>query len=164
MSEKKMVRRSAALALGIVCIVLVAGLFVGLFITYGEISSLNSQISDLNDTVNLGKSILLFNSYVLAPDYGYTTLRYPVEDRPIYINRTGYISVYVKLTTDNTYVRVIYTFKGNDNQTLNYDNQMNASTGETLVFPVLPTNYLEIRLGNTDGFGSNATLTITYYY
>ncbi len=52
MSERKMVRRSVAVALGVICVVVIAGL-IGAFAYYvydknNTISSLNSQISQLN--------------------------------------------------------------------------------------------------------------------
>jgi predicted PurR-regulated permease PerM len=55
MSEKKMVRRNVVVALGMVCVVVAAGL-VGVFAYYvndenNTISSLNSQISRLNSNV-----------------------------------------------------------------------------------------------------------------
>jgi len=59
MSEKKMVKRSIAIALGIICIVLVVGL-VGAFAYYipkvnndsNTISSLNSQVNNDTNTIN----------------------------------------------------------------------------------------------------------------
>jgi hypothetical protein len=91
MSEKKMVRRSVAIALGITCIILIAGLS-GAFAYYmidrnNSISALNSQISDkngqisglnvtvtnlnntvrdLNDTVNLDKFKVVYNTSAIV--------------------------------------------------------------------------------------------------
>jgi predicted PurR-regulated permease PerM len=78
-NPKKMVSRSVAVALGIICIILVAGLGVVLFIgfsptsgslqtTYNdyvndhhhtdeEYNSLQNQVNDLTNTLNLGKSL-----------------------------------------------------------------------------------------------------------
>ena len=55
MSEKKVVRRSVAIALGIICIILVAGLGIVLFMGYSptsgsSVTSLQNQINDLNAT------------------------------------------------------------------------------------------------------------------
>lgn len=66
---KKTVRRSVAIALGIVCIVLLAGL-IGLFGTINDknaqISSLNAQIYQLNSNVtDLQSSVYSLNSTLL---------------------------------------------------------------------------------------------------
>lgn len=59
--EKKVVSRSVAIALGIICIILTAGLGIVLFMGYSPISgssvtSLQSQLNDLNATYNDYKS------------------------------------------------------------------------------------------------------------
>jgi flagellar basal body-associated protein FliL len=52
---KKMVRRSVAVALGIVCIVLIAALSVAMSQTFSS----SSQVNDLTDSLNLRKYVVL---------------------------------------------------------------------------------------------------------
>jgi len=147
MKPMKMVRRSVALALGIICIVLIAGL--GSAMVYYTIT-----VNDLTDIANLNKSTLWVNdTTVTQPASNYTSWFFV----PKY---AGYVSVHVLSTTSNTYVRLIYPSYG-----LNYDSQISVSTYEVSDFPVLPTPYLEIRVGNTNSVGNaTETVTITYYY
>jgi flagellar basal body-associated protein FliL len=167
-SEKKVVGRTVAIALGIICIILVVGLSGAIL----QIFSLNSQVSDLTDTLNLGKSAVLVNNVTFdVPPSSYQELTYPqvfMEPAPaqeITINHAGYISVTIQSTTNDTYVRVIYSYQGTDNQTLNYDNQMSVRTGEISVFPILPTSFLEVRvINNNTDIEAKETVTITYYY
>jgi predicted PurR-regulated permease PerM len=156
---KKMVRRSIAVALGIVFIVLIAGLGGAIAYYTMRNNSLQNQVNDLTNTLNLGKSTVWVNSQTISQDansyYWWNSPFYPWN-----LNYCGYISVQVlSSTTSNTYVRVIYTVHG-----INYDNQINVGSMGTAVFPVLPTS-IEIRVGNTNFFnGATETVTITYYY
>jgi hypothetical protein len=102
MSEKKMVSRNVAFALGITCIILIAGLG-GAFAYYmidrdNTISALNSQISDknnqiswlnttatnldntvdnLNDIINLHKSEDVYNTSIFVTDPPFNGLDLP---------------------------------------------------------------------------------------
>jgi hypothetical protein len=104
---------------------------------------------------------------------------------------SGYISVNVQSsTTNNTYVRVIYSAYGVDGG-INYDNTIPVGTNGTAFFPVLVlpqlipiymgpairpgsfpstfypvgTTIIEIRVGNTNTVGNAIEIvTITYYY
>jgi flagellar basal body-associated protein FliL len=168
LSEKKVVRRSVVIVLGIVCIVLVVGLFGAIL----QVFSLNSQVSDLTDTLNLGKSTVLIDNVTFdVPPSSYQELTYPQAfmtpdpAQETTINHAGYISVKIQSTTNDTYVRVIYSYQGTDNQTLNYDNQMSVRTDEISVFPVLPTSFLEVRVGNSNtNIEATENVTITYCY
>jgi hypothetical protein len=161
---KKMVSRNVAIALGIVCIILVVGLLGAIL----QISSLNSRVNDLTDIANLDKSEVWVNTTVTQTASNYTSWFFV----PRY---AGYVSVNVlSSTTSNTYVRVIYIFNG-----VNYDNQIGVGVSGTAVFPVSYSHIpypitpfspvilppIEIRVGNTNLVGNpTETITITYYY
>ena len=183
MNEKKVTGRNVVIALGIICIILAVGL-VGTVANYtskisgkdntittnnsqiralttklnqlqNTITNLQSQINDLNDIVNLAKSTVWVDSQTVSqPANSYVYWRFSA----IY---AGYVSVYVQTsTTTNTYVRVIYSSHG-----VNYDNQIGVGTGRTVVFPVLPSSTIEIRVGNSNWLdGATETVTITLYY
>jgi hypothetical protein len=88
------------------------------------------------------------------------------------INYAGVLKVDVQSsTTNNTYVRVTYSWYNPQFSVaiyswgIHYDNQIDVGTIGTASFPVLPTNDIEIRVGNTNSVGNaTETVTITYYY
>jgi len=183
MSEKKVVGRNVAIALGIICIILAVGL-VGVVANYtsiisskddtisslnlqitskdSQISSLNSQIAnlqnqvnDLNSVINLEKSTVWVDDQTVsqpAGSYTYWTVS---------ASYAGYVSVWVQTsTTDNTYVRVIWSSHG-----VNYDESITVGVSGTAVFPILPASSIEIRVGNSNWLsGATETVTITYHY
>jgi len=73
----------------------------------------------------------------------------------------GYIMVYVETSTsDNTYVEVIWNAYG-----VHYDERIVVGSSGAAYFPVLPTDNLEVRIGNTNWVnGATETVTIIYYY
>jgi hypothetical protein len=171
MSEKKVVSRSAAIAVIIICVALTVGL-IGTVIFYtSQVSSLNRKVSDLTDIVNLDKFTLWLNeTTVTQTANNYTSWLFT----PSY---AGDVGVLVTSSTSNsTYIRLIYSSYG-----INYDNTITVGTITNTTgngvgwFPVvlLPeamvpslkpySPNVEIRVGNTDGVG-NATETVAIYY
>jgi len=168
-TEKKIVGRNVAIALGIICIIMAVGL-VGAISNYtsiisgkdntiaskdSQIASLNSQVSDLTNTTNLAKSATWVDDQTISQSaYSYTYWTFSAS-------YAGYVSVWVHTsTTTNTYIRVIYTAYG-----VNYDNQIGVGTGGTAVFSLLPCSSIEIRVGNTNLIsGATETVTVTYHY
>jgi hypothetical protein len=148
MSEKNVVSRNVAVALGIICIVLTVGLI-------GAILVLQNQVNDLNSTLNLDKSTVWVSDQTLKQSANIYTTWAPKFSA----SYVGYVSVRVISTTAEMYVRVIYTSHG-----ANYDNQIVVGTDGTAVFPVLPSSSIEVRVGNTNFNGVNGAVTITYYY
>jgi predicted PurR-regulated permease PerM len=173
-SEKKVVSRTIAIGLGIVCIILLVGL-VGAILVYSsminekdnkisvlnqqltnkdiDIHSLNSQVAYLTSIANLTKSTIWVGSKTIIIQAGSEAVWNATA------NYAGYVSVQVySSTTGNTYVRVTYSSHG-----VNYDDQINVGIGGTAVFPVLPAS-IQISVGNPGTAVANATVTITYYY
>jgi len=187
MSEKKIVRRSVAVALGIVCIILVAALGVVAYMGYSptttnSVTSLQNQLSQLQDT---------YNSYVAShhhTDSEYDALQNQVSDltsalnlgksrvwissqtasspynsyyswAPLSVDYAGYVSVNVESSTStHTYVHAIYSAYG-----VHYDQWIDVGKSGTAVFPVLPTSSMGIYVG-AHYEASTVTVTITYYY
>jgi hypothetical protein len=176
-SVKKVVDRKIAIALGIICIILAAGI-VGAVILYfsqidaiqskdSEIASLTSQIADnslqietltsqkneLQDIVSLAESAIWVDETLIHPAGYYSYWTFAAD-------YAGYVKVRLETSnvTDN-YVRVIYSSHGVD-----YDNQIDIVAGGVAVFPILPSTSIEIRFDTKSPVASTATLTITYYY
>lgn len=166
MSEKKVVSRRMFIAFEIVCIILLACL-VGATSLYSlqisdkdnTITSLQSQVNDLNNTLNLSKSTVWVNNQTISPpqdSWWNWTFR---------ADYAGYVSVQVyNSTITNPLAEVVYSYHG-----INYDNQTYVGTSEGAAFPIMPTN-IEIRIGNGPHvvlpipMTVNETVTITYYY
>ena len=179
----KIARKRAVIALGIICILLVAGLVLVLFFgspvdyngyvsthshtdsDYNSLSTQNTnlqnQVNDLTNTLYLDNSTIWVNDQTVnqtAMGYSYWTFS------PSY---AGYVSVNVlSSTSDLTYVRVIYSSLG-----VSYDNKTYVGSGGTAVFPVLPTNLvpmawgIQIGVGNSNlDYGATETVTVTYHY
>jgi hypothetical protein len=186
MSERKMVRRSVAIALGIICTILIAGL--GGVLTYymSTISDKDRTAESLYEINALAKSTVWVNNQTINQTAGnYTSWWYSYQ-------YAGFLVVHTSSTTNNTWVRVIYsTGLPTGNNTIlgyNYDNQIDVkSYDEDNVFPILPrsTNFMfsstnvndyykyyynqpadvEIRIGNTNAIeNTNITVSIAYYY
>jgi hypothetical protein len=100
---KKMVGRNVAIALGIICIILVAS--IGITIRYYTmtINDKDGTITNLNDIINLANYTVLANNQTVTQTAGnYTSWTFVA-------NVTGYVNVVIlSSTTNNTYVRVIY--------------------------------------------------------
>lgn len=62
--EKKVVGRTVAIALGIVCIVLSAFLAGTIVSMNAQITKLQSQVNDFNDIVNMNESKVILNQTV----------------------------------------------------------------------------------------------------
>ncbi|MBO3800993.1 MAG: hypothetical protein QW314_00370 [Thermoproteota archaeon] len=183
MSEKKVVDRNVAIALGIICVLLAVG--VGAVTNYytsiisekdntiaslksqiaskdsqiswlnSQITNLENQVNDLNSIINLEKStVLVYDQTVSQPAGSYTYWT-------VSASYAGYVSVWVQTsTTDKTYVRVIWS-----SHDVYYDHSITVGVSGTAVFPILPASSIEIIVGNLNWLsGATETVTITYHY
>jgi uncharacterized coiled-coil protein SlyX len=189
MSERKVVSRNIAIALGVICVILVACLVWTLsyytsiinekdrriselesVITWlsntlrnleDRMHNLTSQVNNLQNRVNELNSIANLEKVEVIVNR--ETVNQPAGGYTSWrfgVGYAGYIVVRVhSSTTHNTYVRVIWSSHG-----VNYDNIIYVGTSGEAVFPVLPA-YIEVRVGNTNLFGgATETVTITYHY
>jgi hypothetical protein len=178
--EKKVVGRNVAIALGIICIILIVGLGGAMAYYTMTINDKNATYDSYTSTHSHTNSEydLLFNQMVgLQIHYdnivtlgAYTiwvdseTVNQPAGSYWSFSNMAyyaGYISVWIKTsTTDNTYARVIWSAYGID-----YDETITIGTNGTANFLVLPAKSIEIRVGNTNLIDeATETVTITYRY
>ena len=144
MSEKKMVSRNVAIALGIICIILVVGL--GGVMAY--------YVNDLTSTLNLGKSTVWVDEQTISqPDISAT---YWTESA----NYAGYVSIYIHSSTSgsNT-VEVVYSEYG-----VSFSERVVVFAGKTAAFPILPSSNIIIGIWSDVVNGSTETVTITYHY
>jgi len=156
MSEKKMISRNVAIALGIICMVLIAG--VASATAYYAMT-----INDRDQIISLTKSTVWVSNKTITQSEGDTTNWFFNADY------AGYVSVQVYNSTVPPQTEVVYNYQG-----VNYDQTLD---GTTVAFPVMPSN-VEIEVGNapidiviyniTTGlqilFAEKFTVTIIYNY
>jgi len=162
MSEKKMISRNVAMALGMICIILVIVLSALVYVAV----SLQNQINNQQEILN-AKKLMTW-----------------VVDKSIYVsgdNSTniglfsasyaGYVGVTLLDSTNSS----IYTLL-----VVNWDSEWGATNsisplipevvreglfvGQTSYFPVLPTDTISISIENDYTNAVNQTVTVIYYY
>jgi len=148
LNERKVVRRSVAVGLGIACILLIAGLG-GAMAYYvsthhhadADYDSLSTQNTNLYNIVNLASSTVWVNdTTVTQTANNYTSWYFSA-------NYSGYALVNVQTSTaETTYAEAIYSAYG-----INYNNTITVGTSGTAAFPVLfaPLAYM-ITAGKDD--------------
>ena len=172
MSEERVVRRSVAIVLGLLCAILVV-VVVAVLAYYTpmingknfRISALSSQVTnqqdqigDLTNILNLNNSTVWVNEEnVSSPANSYAAW----SSTGIVIPYAGYVSVQVDSysTSLNNYVRMVWS-----SHELAFDYKEGFSINGTTVFPILPTPNLEIDIGTVDHSAATFNVTITYYY
>lgn len=162
LKPKKMVSRSVAIALGIVCILLIAGLGVAMVYYSSYVNdhhnadyqydSLQNQVNDLFSIVHLYNSTVWVNNQTMNQNWMWDESA----------NYAGYVSITVLSSTNRTtWLNVLYYAH---NYTA-YDNPTTIGTNGTAYFTVLPSPiYCYVGDPNTPFNGTTVTVTITYYY
>ncbi len=119
-----------------------------------NINALNQKINTLTNIVNLQEQTTLVNQQTISQPAGYYTYW------DFQLQYAGYIVVYVySSTTTNTYVEVVWNYNG-----INYDQSITVGASGSAAFPVLPTT-VQVRVGNTNIFnGATETVSIVYVY
>jgi hypothetical protein len=182
---KKMVRRSVAMGLVVICIMLTASM-VGIVIffipAHNQVSNLQSQLNDANDNLtavlNLNKSIVLVNGEEATQQNSAQQNSFSEWDLD-QINYSGYITVWVNSvdplsSAQTVWVELSYVSPYLKN---NYDEKQTLSDKNILgflqdyaSFPVLPTEPesfygpVVVKVGTNLGFNATEKVTITYYY
>ena len=178
-SRKKVVSRTVAIGLGMVCIILLVGL-VGAILVYSpminsknnkisdlsqQITSLSTQVADLTSIANLTKSTIWINFKNVSIQARYENVwNFPA-------NYAGYVAVHVSsnatvsdpnapVKVSHTYVHVTYSSHG-----VHYDQYLYIyEADETVAFPVLPSSNIQISVGSMGAETFTDTITITYHY
>jgi hypothetical protein len=77
------------------------------------------------------------------------------------VSYAGYIVVQVNSLTGNNNMFVEMTFSSPN---YNADTRQEFNVSGTLVFPILPTTNLDVKIGTSDGSASTETVTMVYFY
>jgi hypothetical protein len=174
-SEKKVVSRTVAIALGIITIVLAVGL-VGAMADYtsmingkdNTISSQASQISNLQNRVNgitsnLTDTLELQKSETWLNDQAVSISSSGSTSWTFSASYAGYVYVLFDTKAENffgLYIRTSFHYAD-----INYYNQVGNSTYASNIadFPILPSN-VQIVVGTTSTNGISGNVTIIYFY
>jgi type II secretory pathway pseudopilin PulG len=193
-TPKKVVGRNVAVALGIICVILIASLAVVIYMAYSpdvstSTTSLQSQINDLNSTYNSYVSTHTHtNDEYNSLNSQNTNLQNQVDNLTSTLNLTksdvwvasqtvsqpaGTYNFWTHSATYAGYVKVNVESSNTDKTYIevlwssygvNYDYNLSVGVSGTGVFPVLPSS-VEARIGNSNALnGATETVTITYYY
>jgi hypothetical protein len=119
-----------------------------------QITSLQNQITALNDIGNLSVSTIWVNNQTISQPAGsYTTWTRSAS-------YAGYVSIQVSSSTISTYANVTYSSHG-----VNYNSQTNVDATGIAYFPILPSSSITVAVGNGLMIGNaTQTVTVTYYY
>jgi hypothetical protein len=174
---KKTVSRNVAIALGIICILLIA------IIAYFSITGISAQNS-YNTLQNQNKQLLANNTNLqsqinnltdfadiayLAKDAVWVngqTISQPASSYTAYnfsAGWAGFVEVWVQSSNvASTNVKVVYTAAIGD---WNFNQEIVVINGTSAEFPILPSSNIQIEVGNGNLVnGATETVTITYYY
>ena len=167
---KKMVSRKVAKGLGIICVALTISLAFFVIADTSTINSLQSQVKDLKDTVNLSKT----------SDWGQNFTVTLTDNRPFdlvqwkSVDDAGYLIIGASSTSNDAWLEVDYYIslpQPHPKTGFMYNPVVNISSYPTWnAFAILPTDnynpfyqYVNVGLWNTTE-SANVTLSITYYY
>jgi hypothetical protein len=173
MSEKKMVSRNVAIALGIVCAVLVASLFGTLIFLNNGLNNANQQNKNLqnqlDDIAALDKSVVFCSNFSVSIfggeywDQGFTTSNYP-----------GVLEIVVVPFNPNLWIRVHWTYLSAlltppFSAEISYLSQeyMQNSTAAYYYPVVVSSAYIgfhDFDIGNNSTQTITVNVTVTYYY
>lgn len=134
------------------------------------ISSLTSNLTTLQEIVNMQESTILYNESMTPTDFGRSTdwsifvNNFPnglLEANPIHTDYAGYVVVSVMNSTSNsTYLELSYSSNG-----FSYDNTVSIGSSGSTIFPILPTTSLSIGIATgTFSYLNITNVTITYFY
>jgi hypothetical protein len=182
-SGEKMVRRSHVVAMGIICIILIiviaylstnilseqnnSAYFNNYVAAHGhsnaDYDSLQNQVNDLNEIVNLTKFMGWVNNQTVS-----NTASNVVSWKPsTSVSYAGYVAVQVNSLTGNNNTFVEMRFSSailSSSGTYNADVRQPVGVSGTVVFPILPTTNLEVMIGTSDGIAATETVTVVYFY
>jgi hypothetical protein len=187
--EKKVVSRNVAVALGIICILLVVGLG-GAFAYY--VTIMNSRITDKDNTISSLNSELSnlngnFSNYKLLKDFTVVAINQIIKNQTViafgsvtggYVGGeitfaafySGYLAVTINDSTENPMTVRLLCF----NLGYTFEYELTIPVNGTSYFPVTGcyptgpfggnTGIIWILFKNLDFSEDQATVTIVYYY
>ena len=127
-----------------------------------QISALNNEVSALNDDVDGLLNLLYLNATGTAVSNQSFSLA-AGENSIVWggdVDYAGYFTVSVQSSSNTTFVQMVYS-----SFEINFDDTIVVGTSGIAGFPVLPTDNINVIIGNTELADSvNGTVTATYHY
>jgi hypothetical protein len=194
MNEKKVVRRNLATALGIVCIILAVSISGIAVVLKNNIAQYNDYVSShshsdydfnvvnsslynamaglnrLTGILNLENSTTVYSNTEIQLPANFSTQpnigEYGLDSSPHFGEYAGIAYVNVTSSSRNdTYVNVTYANAKIFDPEFRYTSETDVGTSGTVAFPVLPADFINIRIGVRDtSINAYANVTITYRY
>jgi len=165
MSEKKMVGRSVAIILGIICIALIACLGIALAYYNSYVDNhhntddsydyLQNRVNDLNNIINLRKQ----NTWVIYQII-YLTVGGAADFPPFSADYVGYVNVTVQGATSGVHIIINGTAQ---NGILFQNDESLMGAAETDI-PILSCPSVHVIIVNEGNQTTTLTVTITYNY
>lgn len=182
---KKTVSRNVAVALGIISILLIAGLvweltFYSLVVSDrdrtianqdNQIGSLDSQILDQNNTISSLNTQLAQASNIHILGTEHSTVWLSIQNVNIEqgaswefdnVSFAGYVLVLVSSSNNSTYAEILIPHPANS--TFPIDQTIPVGSEGTAIFPVQPCPSLYVEVGNPVIGKGTITVKITYYH
>src|SRR4030067_354104 len=127
-----------------------------------QINALNNEVSTLNDEVNGLLNLLYLNATGTAVSN--QSFSFAAGENSIVwsgdVDYAGYFTVSVQSSSNTTFVQMVYS-----SFEINFDDTIVVGTSGIAGFPVLPTDNINVIIGNTELADSvNGTVTATYHY
>jgi flagellar basal body-associated protein FliL len=160
---RRVVGRSIAIALGIVCILLIAvlGGVMAYYVSYvSGHHHTDSDYDSINSIVNLANSTVWVNNQTISQPAGQFT------NWTESVNYSGFVIVNVLSANATVLAQVSYfSWSNYFYYALSYDTQKTVNPSHIVWFPVLPSSNVTVGVGNGNLVdGATETVTITYYY
>lgn len=116
-------------------------------------AALQAQVNNLRAITDLSMSTTWVDQTVIQNAGSFTHWNHTA-------GYAGYLAVTLTSTSTPIYVNIIYSSHG-----VNYNEQINMASTDTAYFPVLPSDYVEVIVGNGLASGTaSIEVVVTYYY
>jgi len=159
---KSDIKNRVILILGIVTVVLVISNILMFTMLQGQVddlttekNTLQTQVEDLTDIVNLEKTAKIVDNQTVGQAANtYTSWTFSAD-------YAGYVKVQIhSSTTSNTTISVYY-----ESASFTLDEKISVGSTGSVVYPIIPTDLIEVRIGNTNSLNSaTERVSVTYHY
>jgi outer membrane murein-binding lipoprotein Lpp len=163
-SQRKIVSKAMVIALGLICIILAAGLFGAIAVYMPMVSNLESQIAEKNNTISsLNSQVSSLNSQILALQANFDQVNSTIEDykaaQAAYISQIESLSNIVSLSVSGTlFESESFTLAANTSGTIYTGNILYAGCIFVSVESSSNTTYLQVAYLS---YGVNYNQTVT---
>jgi hypothetical protein len=164
--QKKIFRRTMIIALGLICIILAAGLFGAIAVYMPMVSNLESQIAEKNSTIlSLNSQVSSLNSQILALQADLEQVNSTIEDyreaQAAFNSQVEYLFNIIYLnTSEYLFTPRSFTIAANTSDAVYTGNILYAGYISVDVTSSSNTTYLQVAYSTSYGVNYNQTVTV----